>query len=124
MEFALIFPVMLLLVAGGADLARSFFVGMEVADGAREAVLVAADNPYTTYTHAQFTTLIQNTYGGSPLTCPAGDLSVTPAQGPAPSATGATDQFITVTCNLPLLTPLLPSPVTITAKASSLIVKS
>jgi len=120
----LIFPIMLLLVAGGADLARSFFVGMEVADGAREAALVAADNPYTTYTQAQFTKLIQDTYGGSPLTCPVGDLTATPTTGPDPSGLGATDQFITVTCNLPLITPLLPSPVTITARASSVIVQS
>lgn len=46
-EFAIVLPVLLLLVAGGADLARAYFVGIEMDNAAREASLyVARQAPY------------------------------------------------------------------------------
>ncbi len=50
-EFAIILPVLLILVAGGVDLARAYFVGIEMTNAAREASLyVAREAPYLSAT--------------------------------------------------------------------------
>lgn len=140
-EFAIVLPVLLILLAGGADLTRAFFVGIQIADGARSAALYAADNPDTfTYdlTNEQGTppepvaqsalsAVVAQESGFNVLTCPSADLHLTLGpQVPPPSGTnipaGAYYQPVTVTCQLPLLTPGLPSPVTIRSTATALIV--
>jgi PKD repeat protein len=47
-EFALVIPVMLLLVVGGLDAGRLFFSWIEVSNSAREAAAYAAGNPTDT----------------------------------------------------------------------------
>lgn len=136
-EFALVLPIMLLLLAGGADLARVFFVGIEITDGARQAALYAADNAGTLYdadggqlsttsptTQQQLTFIAAGSAGF--LQCPSGDIHVsvpptTPDQYSGSNAL-AVDQTVTVVCRLPLLTPLLPSPVTIVSSATGLVI--
>jgi Flp pilus assembly protein TadG len=123
-EFALCLPILLLLLAGGADLARAYFIGIEVADGARQAALYAADNPG--YTSSQLQMVAENNAGSGVLTCPSSHLTVT---APAPTAdpnspSGAsafTDQTVTVSCALPLLLPLIHSPATITSTVTAVI---
>ncbi len=118
---------MLLLLAGASDLARAYFVGIQVADGARQAALYAADNPGTPA--SDLMSIAEGNTGSSGsslaatvLDCPSGRLSVdAPAPTQAPNASGFLYQPITVTCSLPLLTPLLPSPVTIGASATGLV---
>ncbi|NNM96659.1 MAG: hypothetical protein HKL89_03515 [Candidatus Dormibacteraeota bacterium] len=119
-EFALVLPLLLFLLAGGTDLARAYFVGIQVADGARQAALYASENG-ATYTYAQLKEIAKNNAsGGGILGCPAASVSVT-----AGSSTGSStlyDQPVTVVCELPMLTPLIPSPVAIRATAKVLIV--
>lgn len=123
-EFALVFPLLLLLIGGGGDLARVYFVGIEITDGARQAALYASDNapvlqapplsgyvPGTGYTTAQLTSIAQGNAGSGVLDCPAGKVSVTATVPPATSS-GFT-QTITVVCSLPMLTPFLPTTVPI-----------
>jgi len=44
-----VLPILLFLVAGGGDLARAYFVGIQMSDGARESALyIAANGPYLT----------------------------------------------------------------------------
>lgn len=121
-------PVLLFLIAGGADLTRSFFVGIQIADAARQAALYAANNAGT-YDQAQLQTVAVNNAGSGPLVCPTGDLRVTLgatySDGALPSDPLLTQQPyfqpVVVTCSLPLLTPLLPSPVTIRTTATALV---
>lgn len=125
-EFALVVPVLLLLLAGGADLARAYFVGIQVADGARQAALYAS-NSGGSYTSAELTQIAADNAGaGSLLGCPANGVTVTfgSTTGNAPplSSTKLYRQPVTVVCELPLLTPLLPSPVAIRATAEVLVV--
>lgn len=126
-EFALVIPIVLLLLAGGSDLARAYFVGTQVADGARQAALYAADNPGAPTSDISAVAEHNTGSNGSGLAatvldCPPSKLLVTVAPAtPDASATGFDDQTVTVTCHLPLLTPLLPSPITISASAVGLV---
>lgn len=129
-EFALCFPIVLLLLAGGADLARAYFVGIEVADGARQAALYAADNAGTValpgYTAAQLTAIADSNAGSGLLTCAGGHPTVSvPATTSDPnSPSTAQDQKVTVSCALPLLIPILHSPATVTATVTAVIYPS
>jgi Flp pilus assembly protein TadG len=129
-EFALVAPILLLLLSGGADLARAYFVGIQIADGARQAALYASDNPPVSgapssgYTSAELETIAKNNAGASAglLGCPATDITVTVGSTTPYGSSGSFYQPISVSCALPLLTPLLPSPVHIASKAEALIV--
>ncbi|HVC38613.1 MAG TPA: TadE/TadG family type IV pilus assembly protein [Candidatus Dormibacteraeota bacterium] len=133
-EFALVLPLLLLLFSGGADLARAYFVGIQVADGARQAAVYASGNAPTLdpsgsgylagtgYTAAQLQTIAENNAGAGPLNCPTSGLTVTSSPS-SPTPGGAPYyETVTVSCRLPLLTPLLPSPVTIGSTAQVLVV--
>ena len=128
-EFALVAPILLLLLSGGADLARAYFVGIQIADGARQAALYASDNPPVSgaspsgYTPAELESIAKNNAGSTAglLGCPSADITVTVGSITAGSS-GSFYQPISVSCALPLLTPLLPSPVHIASKAEALIV--
>ena len=129
-EFALVLPILLLLVAGGADLARAYFVGIQIADGARQAALYAANNP-DTFTSlgpsadtAQLQTIAQGNAGSTPLVCPSGALTLTLGAQSTSGVIVSPDYYqpIVVVCKLPLLTPFLPSPVTIRTTTTVLIV--
>ena len=121
-------PFVLLLLVAGSDLARAYFVGIQVADGARQAALFAADNPGVS-AGAIAAVAEKNTgsngsgLAATVLDCPAAALAVS---APAPfadtgGAAGFDDQKVTVTCRLPLFTPLLPSPVSVSATAVGLV---
>lgn len=119
-------PILLVLLAGGADLARAFFVGIQIADAARQAALYAANNP--NYTSTELATVAEENAGAGPLTCPVNDLSVPPQPrytdttlesgglSPAPFY-----QPVVVTCALPMLTPFLPPSITIKTTATALV---
>lgn len=129
-EFALVAPILLLLLSGGADLARAYYVGIQIADGARQAALYASDNPPDTtapgsgYTSANLTTIAESNAGSTAglLGCPSADITVTVGSTTKYGSSGSFYQPISVSCALPLLTPLLPSPVHIASKAEALIV--
>ena len=121
MEFALIFPLLLLLVAGASDLTRAFFVGIEISDGARQAALYAASNP-DTYTQSQLNTIAHTNAGSGPLVCPGGQLFLTLGSAIATAPSPPYSQQVVVICHLPLLTPFMPSPITIRTTATALIV--
>lgn len=149
-EFALVFPLLLLLVVGGTDLARAYFVGVEVSDAARESALyIARTGPYGS--PASYAAQIppsgsctgsacstypaifvgEQAFAGSLLTCPSAATTWTVAppllpNTPSPSSGYGSDSFevsVTVTCALRLLTPLLPSPVAIEAKSTAYVVE-
>lgn len=127
-EFALVVPIMLLLVVGGVDLARAFFIGIQITDGARQAALYASEFP-TSYTAGDLTTIArQNGEAGGFLGCPGGSVSVTftnsqssprdPANaGNAVTTTSMYPQPVTVTCEMPLFIPILTPKATIQATA-------
>ncbi|MDA8394248.1 MAG: pilus assembly protein [Candidatus Dormibacteraeota bacterium] len=129
-EFALVAPILLLLLSGGADLARAYFVGIQIADGARQAALYASDNPPVNgvspsgYTPTELEAIAKNNAGSTAglLGCPSADITVTVGSTTAYGSSGSFYQPISVSCALPLLTPLLPSPVHIASKAEALIV--
>ncbi len=123
-------PILLLLLSGGADLARAYFVGIQIADGARQAALYASDNPPVNgvspsgYTPTELEAIAKNNAGSTAglLGCPSADITVTVGSTTAYGSSGSFYQPISVSCALPLLTPLLPSPVHIASKAEALIV--
>lgn len=118
-EFALILPILLILVAGGTDLGRALFVGIQITNAARAAGLYAAGNP-TSYTQPELKALAEGDAGSGPLVCPAGQLHL--SLGPASDAVGGGSlQPVTVICDLPMLTPGIPSPVKLSATATVLI---
>ena len=131
-EFALVAPILLLLLSGGADLARAYFVGIQIADGARQAALYASDNPPNSsvpgsgYTTLQLQEIASENAGagGGLLGCPSADIKVTVGSTTPYGSSGSYYQPIAVTCSLPLLTPLLPSPVHIASRAEALVVPS
>ena len=135
-EFALVAPILLLLLAGGADLARAYFVGIQVSDGAREASLyIARDAPYTSSSDYSSVLPSSNPYSGCPsttggaegpaidagcgafggsfLSCPSSGITWTLSRDTLPSQSGTSptsDSFkvtVTAVCQLHLLTPLL-----------------
>jgi Flp pilus assembly protein TadG len=123
-------PILLLLLSGGADLARAYFVGIQIADGARQAALYASDNPpvknapSSGYTTGDLQLIARNNAGsgGGLLGCPSADIQVTVGATSPYGTSGSYYQPISVSCALPLLTPLLPSPVHIASQAEALIV--
>lgn len=149
-EFALMFPLLLLFVVGGTDLARAYFVGVEVSDAARESALyIARTGPYGS--PASYAAQIppsgsctgsacstypaifvgDQAFAGSLLTCPSSATTWTIAPAPSTTMPAAasgyeSDSFqvsVTVTCALRLLTPLLPSSVAIEAQSSAYVVQ-
>ncbi len=130
-EFALVVPVLLLLLAGGTDLARAYFVGIEMTDAARAgALFVSSIDPTTPGTPIYSSGLYQastGAYKGSLLACSSPPtVTVSPTQVPSQSGDPSVDsyqQVVTVVCKLALLTPLLPSPVTIRASSSSYVLE-
>ncbi|MHB8324087.1 MAG: TadE/TadG family type IV pilus assembly protein [Candidatus Dormibacteria bacterium] len=122
-EFAIVLPILLLLISGGVDLTRAFFVGIQISDASRQAALYAANNP-DSYTQPELKAIAEENAGAGPLVCPGGDLHLTLGATSSDSSTspgGAYYQPVTVVCDLPLLTPGLPSPVSIRASATALI---
>jgi len=122
-EFAIVVPILLLLISGGADLTRAFFVGIQISDASRQAALYAANNP-DSYNQPALQTIANENAGGGPLVCPSGQLHVTlgaPYSDSSTAPDGAFYQPVTVVCDLPMLTPGIPSPVTIRASATALI---
>lgn len=133
-EFALVLPLLLLLLSGGTDLARAYFVGIQVADGARQAALYASGNApvldasgssYLSgsgYSATQLQEVAENSSGSGLLNCPASGLTV--ATSPSIPSPGGSPYYesVTVTCKLPLLTPFLPSPARIGSTAEVLVV--
>lgn len=128
-EFAIVLPILLLLISGGADLARAFFVGIQVSDAARGVALYIANHPQAYLASQQQPELLsvaQENASSGLLSCPANGLHVEVAsnspysdQYTAPG-TGVYQQVV-VYCKLPLLTPGLPSPVKIEATATALV---
>lgn len=117
-EFALILPMLLILVVGGADLGRALFVGIQVAAGARQAALYAAENP-SSYSSSQLSDVAESAASGG-LGCPAGQLHVSLGP-PADISGGGSLQPVTVLCDLPMLTPGIPSPIQLEATTTVLI---
>jgi len=121
-EFAIVLPILLVLMSGGIDLTRAFFVGIQISDASRQAALYAANNP-DGYNQAALQTIAEENAGRGLLVCPPGDLQVT--INPTESSTPATTPFnqqVTVVCDLPMLTPGIPGPVNIRASSTILIV--
>ncbi len=161
--------MLLLFLAGGADLARAYFVGVQTSDAARESALFIARNAsydsLTDYQNIEIqgsstgscsgtdcstciaadkcpaVTVGAQAFAGSLLSCPSGSttfnftpyakrdspLSQTfPSGGDVADAGYTTDSFsvkVTVTCALPLLTPILLSPVSVVATSSAYVVE-
>lgn len=137
-ELALIFPLLFLIVAGGVDLARAYFLGIETSNGAAQAALYVADNasnsgsPPTSFTAAQLKGVVTTSYGGSLLSCPS--ISVTQNQSISASEPNGTDsdtypsagsfyEYVTVTCVFPPLTPLFPVNLTLRSTSSDFVVE-
>jgi hypothetical protein len=147
-EFALVLPILLLLLAGGVDLARAYFVGIEMSNAAREASLyLAREAPYASgpsyaaelppggaYSGCPATAggsegpAIDagcSSFAGSILSCPSNELhwTISPTSLPAqtPPSPGTDSSLVTVhaTCNLDMLTPLLPAAVTVSGTSTS-----
>lgn len=139
-ELALILPIMVLLIGGGIDLARSYFMGIEVSDGASQAALYVSENsaltstttsPPTLFTDTQLARVVTASYGGSVLSCPT--VSVTQSQTPSSAATAvstgspAEDSFyedVTVTCQFFPLTPFLPLHLAVRSTSGSYVLES
>ncbi len=149
-EFALALPLLLLLVVGGSDLARAYFVGIEVSDAARESALyIARTGPFNTA--GSYSAIIPPTgsctgsscssypaiyvgeqaFAGSLLTCPPAATTWTFAPAPDSFTLGtsngySSDSFqvsVSVSCALSMLTPGAPSPVTIRANSNAYVVE-
>lgn len=116
--------MLLLLLSGGADLARAYFVGIQVADGARQAALYASNNSET-YTSSELTQIaVSNAGAGGFVGCPTNGVTVTFGSTTGNSGSTNSIQPVTVVCELPMLTPFLPSPISIRATAEVYIVPS
>lgn len=127
-ELAIALPVLLLLFAGGTDLARAYFVGTEVTDAARAAALYVAANPQSPGPYSgSFVTAIDDAataaYQGSVLSCSSTPLiTLSPLSASSQTGNSFTDSYIqdvTVVCDLTLLTPLLGPSVKIKATSAS-----
>lgn len=122
-------PVLLLLLGGGTDLARAYFVGIETTNAARAAALYVAhldptSGPINT---ADLQSAATQAYTGSLLTCSSTPtIIVSPASVPAQTGVPTTASFleaVTVKCQLGMITPLIPSPVTIQSTSTSYVVE-
>jgi Flp pilus assembly protein TadG len=119
-EFALVLPVLLLIICGIFDLGNIYLNWNIVNEAAREgARLVAVDQPLgiSPYTQAQITTALQNSY-------PNGNtLTVTVTESTSGTVTTV---LVKVTSNVNIMTPLIsaffPSnPVTVTGQCTMLV---
>lgn len=122
-------PILLLLVAGGGDLARAYFLGVELQDGVRSAALYAASNPGSPPSSGTLDQLVAAAVtpsSSNPISAFLGCASLTVAP-PVTTASGftpsATYETVSATCQMSLLTPILPfHSSTIAASAQALIV--
>lgn len=130
-EFAVVLPILLLLVAGGGDLARAYFLGVELQDGVRAAALYAASTPGSTPSSAGLEQIVTAAVTPSPsnpmaplLGC--SDLILpTPTNSTAGAPAGSSYEIVSATCKMSLLTPILPfDSVIIGASAKALLVPS
>ncbi|MEA2683007.1 MAG: TadE-like protein [Chloroflexota bacterium] len=113
-EFALVTPVLLLLLAAGSDYARTFFISSAVADATREGALYAVQHstdPGMTQAgmDSQVRSVLANAEQGgfAPLTCSSWSNPPTSAQvsitftGSVPPAAGSqTSVSIVATCDI------------------------
>jgi Flp pilus assembly protein TadG len=140
-EFALVLPLLLILLAAGADLARIYFLGIETSNGAAQAAMYVANNSSdtntatagpTTYTAAQLKSVVSSSYSGSFLSC--GSISVTQNQSSSPTGpsrinsdtyptSGSFYEYVTVTCNFSPLTPLIPVGLKLKSTSSDLVLE-
>jgi Flp pilus assembly protein TadG len=135
-EFAILAPILLILVAVGADLGRAFFVGTQVTDTAREAALYAGQhgNDAGTTESSLTTTMLQVMgqagSGYAVLNCPswsspptqgaAANVTVafTPANNIPPATNTTTQVVITTHCVIPALAGFAPLPVQYTTQST------
>ncbi|MHB1501678.1 MAG: TadE/TadG family type IV pilus assembly protein [Candidatus Dormibacteria bacterium] len=130
-EFALVVPILLLLFAGGTDLARAYFLGVELQDGVRSAALYAASNPSPPPSSGalqQIVTAAVTPSAGNPISSFLGCTSLSvpaPTTSTSGAPSGSSYENVTASCQMTLLTPILPfGSVTIRTAAQSLIVPS
>lgn len=110
-EFALVVPVLILLVVGIAEFGRAYYTQATLAGAAREGVRVMAVQNDSSAARAA----VRAYSPGLGVT--DGDISITP--GTCPAATGTTpppDARVTVTYPLTFLTGLFGSGATITGR--------
>ncbi len=127
-EFALLAPILIILLALGSDLGRAFFVGTQVTDTAREAALYAGQHGNDSAgTEASLKTTMlqimgQEGSGYAVLNCPswsspptegaAANVTITfsPANNIPPAATTTTQVTVTTHCIIPALIRFPPLP--------------
>lgn len=99
-EFALVVPLLLLLVIGVAELGRAWMSYNVVVGAARESVRIAAVNSLSTTTDTTWAGRAQAIMASANLT------------GPAPSISEAGDSIsVTVACNFtPIIVSIIPGP--------------
>jgi Flp pilus assembly protein TadG len=137
-EFALVLPLLLVLIGGGIDLARVYFMGIETSNGAAQAALYVADNSSntsgpTSFSATNLASVVKGSYAGSPLGCSA----VTVVQNQSTSASGPTGvnsdtyptsgsfyEYVTVKCAFTPLTPFIPVSLTLKATSSDYVVEA
>ena len=124
-------PILLLLFAGGTDLARAYFLGVELQDGVRSAALYAASNPSSPPSSGALQDIVTAAVtpsAGNPISsflrCTGLTVhALTPSPSGAPS--GSSYENVVAACQMTLLTPILPfGSVTIRTAAQALIVPS
>ena len=129
-EFALVVPVMLLLVVGGLDAGRLFFSWIEVSNAAREAAAYAAGNPTDTSGitgHATTEVNSQGQGGEGSMSVSVSCADTSNATIPCASAPGGNGTGNTVTVRVtrpfsfvtPIIGNLLGSSVNLTGSATS-----
>jgi Flp pilus assembly protein TadG len=108
-EFAMVAPLLLVLLAGGTDLARSFYIGVDVTNSLREGALFAGQHGNEAASAAvldtQIRAILNNEEQGSfaPLRCPSWSSPPTAAQvsitesGSIPNTTPHTSTTVTIT---------------------------
>lgn len=137
-EFALILPIVLLLLGGGADLARVYFMGIETSNGAAQAALYVANqtsdsSPPTFISSSQLRSIVLASYGGSLLSCPSVAVRQSESQAQPPvypsgnstsyPTSGSFYELVTVTCKFTPLTPFLPVSLSLVAASSAYVVE-
>ncbi len=131
-EFALVLPVMLLLVAGGLDVGRMFFSWIEVNNSAREAAAYAGGNPTDTpgiTAHASLELSSQRQAGEGAISVTASCADPTRAPLDCALAAGGNDTGNTVTVRVartfsfltPMVGTILGGGVTMSASATSVV---
>ena len=111
-EFAIVLPVLMLIVLIGIDFGRAFFSWVTLTNAARIAANYAATNPNEAYPSAAYTTLVTNDAANALTTvCPiSGTFNPTFIDGPDANATtrdlGDSVQ-VSITCNFAVLTPII-----------------